>query len=114
LDRAHHHRSTAAQPRVDPEAVAKREAELEPDRPEPKTYFYILTENAEEDGSHGGRIAEGYYDLFDDAVIVSDTSGRRIGSAPDIGNPVAVARTILRKHVGNRPKPLKVSKLGLV
>jgi hypothetical protein len=71
-------------------------------------------EAAAEDGSHFGRIEEGCYDLFDGVFIVSDTSGRRIGSAPDIGNPVAVARTTLRKHVGNRPKPLKVPKLGLV
>jgi hypothetical protein len=99
---------------AEPEAVVKRETELEPDQPAPKTYFFISTENSAEDGSHAGRIEEGYYDLFDGVVIVTDRKGLRIGSAPDIGNPVAVARTILRKHIADHPKPLKVPKLGLV
>jgi len=97
---------------VDPEAVAKREAaELEPDRPEPKTYFWIdVVPATEEDG---GRIEEGFYDLFDGVVVVTNMAGQRLGSAPASGDPVRVARTILRKHIADRPKPLRMPNLGV-
>ena len=93
---------------VDPEAVAKREAELEPDQSEPKTYIWISVRHAHSEGEHGGEIREGFYDSFDGKVIVTDTRGKLIGRAADYGNPAAVARTILRKHIADQPKPLRI------
>jgi len=75
------------------------EAELEPDRPEPKTY-----------GSASGlRIrrvstavkSAGFYYSFHGKVIVTDTRGKLIGSAAYYGSPAAVARDILRTAYDN-------------
>ena len=47
---------------AEPEAAATRETELEPDRPEPKTYVWISVRHAHPEGEHGGEIREGFYD----------------------------------------------------
>jgi hypothetical protein len=56
---------------AEPEAAATRETELEPDRPEPKTYVWISVRHAHPEGEHGGEIREGFYDCFDGKVIVT-------------------------------------------
>ena len=69
---------------------------------------WISVRHAHSEGEHGGEIREGFYDSFDGKVIVTDTKGKLIGSAADYGNPAAVARTILRKHIADQPKPLRI------
>ena len=77
-------------------------------QPEPTTYIRISVRHAHPEGEHGGEIREGFYDSFDGKVIVTDTRGKLIGRAADYGNPAAVARTILRKHIADQPKPLRI------
>jgi hypothetical protein len=97
--------------RAEPEAVAKRETELEPDQPEPKTYVWISVRHAHPEGEHGGEIREGFYDSFDGKIIVTDTKGKVIGSAADYGNPAAVARNVLRTAY-DKERPLRSFDIG--
>jgi hypothetical protein len=84
---------------VDPEAVAKGEAELEPMPLANPVYFWISIKHAAKDGSHAGEIREGLYHEVDGTVVVTSLDGKeRIGSAPNTGDAIRVAREVLRKH----------------
>ena len=57
----------------------------------------VQTEAATE--TSPGAIAEGYYDVIDDNVIVTDLSGRPIGKEklPAGDDPTVIAKRILRR-----------------
>ena len=66
-----------------------------------------------------GAIAEGYYDVIDDNVIVTDLSGRPIGKEklPAGDDPTVIAKRILRRARlgrGDFSAPIRYPPLSLV
>jgi hypothetical protein len=78
---------------IDPEAVAAREAPLEPAPMDGGTYFWISIKHAAKDGSHAGEIREGLFHEVDGLVVVTSRDGKeRYGSSPNTGDPLKAAR----------------------
>ena len=77
----------------------------------------VQTEAATE--TSPGAIAEGYYDVIDDNVIVTDLSGRPIGKEklPAGDDPTVIAKRILRRARlgrGDFYGPIRYPPLSLV
>jgi len=77
----------------------------------------VQTEAATE--TSPGAIAEGYYDVIDDNVIVTDLSGRPIGKEklPAGDDPTVIAKRILRRARlgrGDFSAPIRYPPLSLV
>jgi hypothetical protein len=82
---------------IDPVEVAKREAELEPDRMPEGEYIYIRIRNANVETGFPGEIAEAKYVEHDGKIIVTSMDGKtRYGAAEDNGGGAGTARTLLR------------------